>query len=106
MLSPSFGRYTVSTLCSRRLRNFYIIITGSEKPLPKEQRRGAIIILGMLAVANRGVVSERVEALLKIGLGSLGKVRRVLRRSKAKLSLMIFRLICCWRGIPWWRFSD
>jgi hypothetical protein len=48
---------------------------GSSKQLPREQRRGAIIILGMLAVANRSVVSEKVETLIKIGLGSLGKVR-------------------------------
>jgi condensin complex subunit 1 len=38
------------------------------------QRRGAIIILGMLAVAKREVVTERVDTLLKIGLGPLGKV--------------------------------
>jgi condensin complex subunit 1 len=50
-------------------------LPGSSKPLPREQRRGAIIILGMLAVANRSVVSERVETLIKIGLGSIGKVR-------------------------------
>lgn len=48
---------------------------GSEKQLPKNQRRGAIIILGMLAVAKRHVVSERVDVLLKVGLGPLGKVR-------------------------------
>lgn len=49
-------------------------ITGSERPLPKAQRRGAVIILGMLALARRSVVADRVETLVKIGLGSLGKV--------------------------------
>lgn len=49
---------------------------GSPKPLPAYQRRGAIIILGMLALAKRSIVEEKVETLLKIGLGSLGKVRR------------------------------
>lgn len=48
---------------------------GSEKDLPRQQRRGAIIILGMLAVAKREVVTERLDALLKIGLGPWGKVR-------------------------------
>ncbi len=38
------------------------------------QRRGAIIILGMLAVAKRDVVTERVETLLNVGLGPLGQV--------------------------------
>lgn len=38
------------------------------------QRRGAVIILGMLALARRSVVADRVEALVKIGLGNLGKV--------------------------------
>jgi hypothetical protein len=46
-------------------------------PLPKEQRRGAIIILGMLGVAKpKEVLSDRVEVMLKVGLGKLGKVRR------------------------------
>lgn len=56
-----------SATCARR--------PGSEKDLPKQQRRGAIIILGMLAVAKREVVTERLDALLKIGLGPWGKVR-------------------------------
>ena len=49
-------------------------VEGSQRPLPKMQRRGAIIILGMLAVAKRTIVSERVDILMKIGLGHLGKV--------------------------------
>jgi condensin complex subunit 1 len=49
-------------------------IIGSDKPLPKNQRRGAIIILGMLAVARRHIVTERVDILLRVGLGPLGKV--------------------------------
>lgn len=42
--------------------------------IPKAQRRGAIIILGMLAKAKTEIVSEKVELLLRIGLGPLGKV--------------------------------
>ncbi|KAF8591370.1 hypothetical protein K439DRAFT_1327448 [Ramaria rubella] len=52
----------------------------SDKPLPKNQRRGAIIILGMLAVAKRHIVTERVDILLKIGLGPLGKADLTLAR--------------------------
>ncbi|KIJ36936.1 hypothetical protein M422DRAFT_178703 [Sphaerobolus stellatus SS14] len=46
----------------------------SDKSLPKEQRRGTILILGMMATAKRGIVSDRVEVLLKVGLGPFGKV--------------------------------
>ncbi|KAL1919463.1 uncharacterized protein VTP21DRAFT_2156 [Calcarisporiella thermophila] len=41
--------------------------------IPKAQRRGAIIILAMLAKAKREVVSEKVDLLLRIGLSSYGK---------------------------------
>jgi condensin complex subunit 1 len=47
---------------------------GSPKSLPACQRRGAIIILSMFALAKRSVVSEKVDVLLKVGLGPLGKV--------------------------------
>ena len=47
---------------------------GADQEIPKPQRQGAIIILGMLGLAKREVVTERVEALLKIGLGPLGMV--------------------------------
>ena len=78
MLLASFGKSTVS--CSRSLQSLLVFIyavIGSERPLPRPQRRGAVIILGMLALAKRSVVSERVEVLVKIGLGNLGKVRVV-----------------------------
>lgn len=47
---------------------------GINKSLPKAQRQGAIIILGMLALAKRGVLTDHVDVMLKIGLGHLGKV--------------------------------
>lgn len=50
---------------------------GTDSAIPKPQRQGAIIILGMLAVAKREVVTERVDLLLKIGLGNLGMVDSV-----------------------------
>lgn len=49
---------------------------GSKKPLPKAQRRGAIIVLGMFALANRSVLTDHVDVMLKVGLGTWGKVRR------------------------------
>lgn len=55
-------------------------VYNAEQEIPRPQRRGAIIILGMLAVARREVVTERIESLLKIGLGPLGKADLVLAR--------------------------
>ncbi|KAI0063924.1 hypothetical protein BV25DRAFT_1906937 [Artomyces pyxidatus] len=55
-------------------------VYSSERPLPKPQRRGAIIILGMLALARRSVVTDRVEVLLKIGLGAQGKADLILAK--------------------------
>lgn len=50
-------------------------IAGTSKEIPKFQRRGAIITLGMFAQPKPELVAEHVETLLKIGLGSLGRVR-------------------------------
>ena len=44
--------------------------SGSEQPVEKQQRRGAI---GMLALARRSVVQDWVDVFLKIGLGPMGK---------------------------------
>ncbi len=52
-------------------------VYSTDQEIPKPQRQGAIIILGMLAIAKREVVTERVDALLKIGLGPLGMVSRL-----------------------------
>ncbi|KAM0787854.1 hypothetical protein ACM66B_003907 [Microbotryomycetes sp. NB124-2] len=55
-------------------------VYGTSKPIPKFQRRGAIIVLGMFAVPKPEVVSEHVESLLKIGLGAHGKADLVLAK--------------------------
>ncbi|KAI0074195.1 hypothetical protein K474DRAFT_1665696 [Panus rudis PR-1116 ss-1] len=55
-------------------------VYSSERPLPRMQRRGAVIILGMLALARRSVVAEKVDVLVKIGLGNLGKADLTLAR--------------------------
>ncbi|KAL0080987.1 non-SMC mitotic condensation complex subunit 1-domain-containing protein [Phycomyces blakesleeanus] len=53
-----------------RLWSVYGFVKGH---IPKAQRRGAIIILGMLAKAKTEIVTEKVDLLLRIGLGPLGK---------------------------------
>ncbi|KAI0354000.1 hypothetical protein OH77DRAFT_570986 [Trametes cingulata] len=55
-------------------------VYSSERPLPRAQRRGAVIILGMLALAKRSVVADRVETLVKVGLGDRGKTDLTLAR--------------------------
>lgn len=44
-----------------------------KKEISKTQRRGAIIILGMLALADSDIVARELDTLLNIGLGPLGK---------------------------------
>lgn len=49
-------------------------IFGYNQPLARSQRRGAIIILGMLAKEDPSVVSAAgLEILLRVGLGTLGR---------------------------------
>jgi len=51
-----------------------VAYSNPTRELPKQQRRGAVIILGMLAVASPKIVETRREDLIKIGLGARGKV--------------------------------
>ncbi|KAG6844081.1 hypothetical protein H0H87_009907 [Tephrocybe sp. NHM501043] len=55
-------------------------VYSTNKQLPKAQRRGAIAILGMLALAKRSVLTDRVDTMLKTGLGPLGKTDLTLAR--------------------------
>ncbi|KAJ7232501.1 hypothetical protein C8J57DRAFT_1578787 [Mycena rebaudengoi] len=50
-------------------------VYGANKQLPKEQRRGAIIILRMLALAKRGVLTDHVDVMLKHLDGSAKKIK-------------------------------
>ncbi|THC95456.1 hypothetical protein EYZ11_005050 [Aspergillus tanneri] len=51
-----------------------------KKEISKTQRRGAIIVLGMLALADPEVVVKEIETMLRIGLGNLGKSDLVLAK--------------------------
>ncbi|CAB4424236.1 unnamed protein product [Rhizophagus irregularis] len=48
--------------------------------ISKEQRRGAIIVLNMLAKAKMEIVQEKIDLLLKVGLGQFGKTDLVLAK--------------------------
>ncbi|KAF9345500.1 Condensin complex subunit [Mortierella sp. AD094] len=55
-------------------------VYSHHKDIPKPQRRGAIIILGMLAKAKPDIVANKIETILKIGLGKHGKADLALAR--------------------------
>lgn len=55
-------------------------VYSAEKEIPKAQRRGAIIVLGMIAAAKKQIVTERVDTLIRVGLGKRGKADLVLAR--------------------------
>ena len=61
-------------LCETDTWRVELTRAATEQEIPKQQRQGAIIILGMLALARRDVVTEKVDSLLKIGLGQHGMV--------------------------------
>ncbi|EAW09151.1 condensin subunit YCS4 [Aspergillus clavatus NRRL 1] len=61
------------------------------KEISKTQRRGAIIILGMLALADPEVVIKETEVMLRIGLGSNGRT---------DLSLAKYTCIALKRMVP------
>lgn len=64
-----YSKYCLST------RQFALkIVKGSDRPLPKRQRHGAVLILGMLALARRNIVADRAEVLMRVGLGKRGQV--------------------------------
>ncbi|KAJ2958011.1 hypothetical protein NQZ79_g6363 [Umbelopsis isabellina] len=51
----------------------WAVYSYSKREIPKPQRQGAILVLGMLAKAKTEIVSEKIDVLLKIGLGALGR---------------------------------
>ncbi|KAG0240937.1 Condensin complex subunit [Actinomortierella wolfii] len=55
-------------------------VYSHHKEIPHPQRRGAIIILGMLAKAKPEIVSQKIDVLLRIGLGKHGRADLALAR--------------------------
>ena len=51
-----------------------------KKEISKSQRRGAIIVLGMLATADPDIAVKEMETMLKVGLGNLGRADLVLAK--------------------------
>src|SRR6202012_6007543 len=70
LLSTMVKGDLISDMVIQKLWQVYGV---SKKEISKNQRRGAIIVLGMLALADPEIVSKEVETCLRIGLGELGR---------------------------------
>ncbi|KAI6951743.1 hypothetical protein KC321_g17957 [Hortaea werneckii] len=77
LLATMMKEKFVSELVIQKLWQVYSV---QRKEISKSQRRGAIIVLGMLALANPEVVVREMEACLRIGLGAIGRKDLVLAR--------------------------
>lgn len=55
------------------IQKLWAVYGVQKKEISKNQRRGAIIVLGMLAAANPDIVVKELETCLRIGLGELGR---------------------------------
>ena len=76
LLSTMFKNGHISEMVISKLWQVY----GVQKEISRAQRRGAIIVLGMIALADPEVVIKEIDTMLRIGLGHLGRVDLVLAR--------------------------
>ena len=70
LLSTMMKEGHISGLVLTKLWQVYGV---QKQDISKSQRRGAIIVLGMLAMAESDIVIKEVSTMLRIGLGSLGR---------------------------------
>ncbi|KAI5776835.1 armadillo-type protein [Geopyxis carbonaria] len=70
LVSKMMNDNHISDLVVRKLWAVYGSRGGE---VPRPQRRGAVIVLGMLALADPEIVVKELETLLRVGLGSLGR---------------------------------
>ncbi|KAE8448239.1 hypothetical protein EG329_009669 [Mollisiaceae sp. DMI_Dod_QoI] len=70
LLSTMMKASHISDLVVTKLWQVYGV---QKREISKSQRRGAIIVLGMLATAKPEIVVGEMETMLRIGLGSLGR---------------------------------
>lgn len=62
------------------VQHLWHIYSSVKVDMPIEQRRGAIIVLGMLAKQTPNVLCEHIDDMLNVGLGSFGKADYLLAR--------------------------
>ncbi|EPS26572.1 hypothetical protein PDE_01509 [Penicillium oxalicum 114-2] len=95
MISLTFGATPAELTCLEQLLStmmkaghiseaviakLWQVYSVTRKEISKTQRRGSIIVLGMLALADPEVVVKEIDAMLRIGLGSLGRSDLVLAK--------------------------
>ncbi|WPH00516.1 putative subunit of condensin protein complex [Acrodontium crateriforme] len=77
LLATMMKEKFVSELVLQKLWQVYGV---QKKEISKQQRRGAIIVLGMLALADQEIIVKEMETCLRIGLGAIGRKDLVLAR--------------------------
>ncbi|KAJ5594535.1 uncharacterized protein N7459_000743 [Penicillium hispanicum] len=95
MISLTFGSTPAELTCLEQLLStmmkaghvsetviakLWQVYSVQKKEISRTQRRGSIIVLGMLALADPEVVVREIEAMLRIGLGGLGRSDLVLAK--------------------------
>ncbi|KAF2134379.1 condensin [Dothidotthia symphoricarpi CBS 119687] len=70
LLSTMMKQGLINDLVIQKLWQIYGF---QRKEISKKSRRGAIIVLGMLALSSPDIVVQEMEACLRIGLGELGR---------------------------------
>ncbi|RMZ84271.1 hypothetical protein DV738_g765, partial [Chaetothyriales sp. CBS 135597] len=87
LLSTMFKAGHISQLVVTKLWQIY----GVNKDISKSQRRGAIIVLGMISLADPYVVINETDTMLRVGLGLLGR---------ADLTLAKYTCVALQRMVP------
>lgn len=77
LLATMMKEKAINDLVIQKLWQVYGV---QKKDISKSQRRGAIIVLGMLALADPDIVVREMETCLRIGLGAIGRRDLVLAR--------------------------
>ncbi|KAL4757390.1 condensin subunit YCS4 [Aspergillus foveolatus] len=95
MLSLTFGATPAELTCLEQLLStmmraghisdaviakLWQVYGVQKKEISRTQRRGAIIVLGMIALADPEIVIKEIEIMLRIGLGSLGRSDLILAK--------------------------
>lgn len=95
MISLTFGSTPAELTCLEQLLStmmkaghiseeviakLWQVYSVQKKEISRTQRRGAIIVLGMLALADPEIVVKEIEAMLRIGLGVFGRSDLVLAK--------------------------
>ena len=70
LMSTMVKQGSISDLVIEKLWQVY---GYQKKDISRNQRRGAIAVLGMLAAADSDIVVREMDSLLRIGLGALGR---------------------------------